>query len=199
VVSLAADGLFQTSLASAVFFNPQRATTVGQAAAGFAILLLPYSLIGPFAGPLLDHWRRTRVLVICNVLRAVLVGAVAALLVTTGPTGPAFFLAALAAVSAGRLHSAAASAALPHVVGSGRLVLANSVWAVFGLGGGTVGTVLGLGIRVLGDATNQAAAIAALIAILVYAASSTFADGCSPSTTHCSTPCSSPLRRRTWR
>lgn len=32
---------------------------------GFAVLLLPYSLIGPFAGVLLDHWRRTRVHIRC--------------------------------------------------------------------------------------------------------------------------------------
>jgi MFS family permease len=69
-----------------VFFSPERATTAAQAAAGFTVLLLPYSLIGPFTGPLLDYWRRTRVLAICNGLRALLVGAVAALLIATGPS-----------------------------------------------------------------------------------------------------------------
>ncbi|WP_116040410.1 MFS transporter [Amycolatopsis palatopharyngis] len=175
VVSLTADGLFQTSLASAVFFNPERATTAAQAAAGFTVLLLPYSLVGPFAGPLLDRWRRTRVLAICNLVRAALVLAVAVLLLVTGPSGPAFFLTALAAVSAGRLHSAAASAALPHVVAVDRLVLANSVWTVSGLAGGTAGTVLGLAVRHIGDAGNGAAGLSALIATVVYVASSSLA------------------------
>ena len=57
-----ADGLFQAALFSAVFFNPERATSAGQAAAGFATLLLPYSVVGPFAGVFLDRWRRQRVL-----------------------------------------------------------------------------------------------------------------------------------------
>ena len=50
-----ADGLFQAALFSAVFFNPERATSAGQAAAGFATLLLPYSVVGPFAGVFLDR------------------------------------------------------------------------------------------------------------------------------------------------
>ncbi|MBC7372876.1 MAG: MFS transporter, partial [Frankiales bacterium] len=50
-----ADGLFQAALFSAVFFNPERATSAGEAAAGFATLLLPYSVVGPFAGVFLDR------------------------------------------------------------------------------------------------------------------------------------------------
>lgn len=175
VVSLTADGLFQTSLAGSIFFSPDRATTAGQAAAGFAVLLLPYSVIGPFTGPLLDRWRRTRVLALGNLVRAVIVVAAAITLMVTGPTGPMFFAAALAAVSIGRLHSAAGSAALPHVVTGDRLVAANSVWTVAGLAGGTVGTGLGLGIRHLGDATDSAAAVSAMIAALVYTASAALA------------------------
>ena len=38
----------------------------------FAVLLLPYSLVGPFAGVLLDRWRRRQVLLWANVVRTVL-------------------------------------------------------------------------------------------------------------------------------
>nr|CEL17502.1 hypothetical protein [Kibdelosporangium sp. MJ126-NF4]CTQ91271.1 hypothetical protein [Kibdelosporangium sp. MJ126-NF4] len=110
------------------------------------MLLLPYSVIGPFTGPLFDRWRRTRVLALGNLVRAVVVVAAATLLVVTGPTGP-MLTAALAAVSIGRLHSAPALAALPHVVTGDRLVSANSVWTDAGLAGGTVSTGVGLGIR----------------------------------------------------
>jgi MFS family permease len=175
VVSLAADGLFQTSLAGSIFFSPERATTAGQAAAGFAVLLLPYSVIGPLTGPLLDRWRRTRVLALGNLMRAVIVVAAAVSLVVTGPTRLAFFIAALAAVSIGRLHSAAALAALPHVVTGNRLVLANSVWTVAGLAGGAMGTGVGLGIRHLGEATDSAAAVSAVIAAVAYTASAVLA------------------------
>lgn len=175
VVSLAADGLFQTSLAGSIFFSPERATTAGQAAAGFAALLLPYSVIGPFTGPLLDRWRRTRVLVLSNAARTVIVVAAAIAMTVTGPVGPMFFLAALTAVSLGRLHSAAALAALPHVVTGDRLVSANSVWTVAGLAGGAAGTGVGLAIRYLGQATDTSSAVSALIAAGVYPAAALLA------------------------
>ena len=37
-----------------------------------AVLLLPYSLIGPFAGVLLDRWRRRQIFLYGNQLRALL-------------------------------------------------------------------------------------------------------------------------------
>ena len=69
-----ADGLLQASLATFVLFSPERQTTPQAVAASFAILLLPYSLIGPFAGILLDRWRRRNVLVRANLLRALSMG-----------------------------------------------------------------------------------------------------------------------------
>jgi MFS family permease len=177
VTSLAADATLQISLAGVVFFNPERATTAGQAAAGFAVLLLPYSLVGPFAGVWLDRWRRTRVLVVSNLVRAVLVVATAGLLATTGPTGPLFFVTALAALSANRFHGAAASAALPHVVAGERLVLANSVWTALGLVGGLVGGSIGVAVRQLVGAGDGAGAAAALLAAGAYAGSSLVAAG----------------------
>jgi MFS family permease len=177
VTSLAADAVLQTNLAGAVFFHPERATSAEQAAAGFAVLLLPYSLIGPFVGVWLDRWRRTRVLVVSNLVRAVLVVATAALLATTGPTGPAFFITALAALSVNRFHGAAAGASLPHVVARERLVLANSVWTGLGLVGGLVGGGVGLLVRQLGGAGDGAAAAAALVAAVVYIGSSLVAAG----------------------
>ncbi len=84
-----ADGLFQAALFSAVFFNPERATSAGQAAAAFATLLLPYSVVGPFAGVLLDRWRRQRVLQHGNVLRAAVVVVFAVLLAAARADQPA--------------------------------------------------------------------------------------------------------------
>jgi MFS family permease len=73
------DGVFQAALAGTVLFNPQSAADPIDVAAGFAVLLLPYSLVGPFAGVWLDRWSRRQVLLVANVVRAVLVLAVAAL------------------------------------------------------------------------------------------------------------------------
>ena len=70
LTSQAADGAFQAALASLFFFSPERQTSAGSVAAAFATLLLPYSLVGPFAGVLLDRWRRRQILVVANLLRA---------------------------------------------------------------------------------------------------------------------------------
>jgi len=73
------DGVFQAALAGTVLFNPQRAADPIDVAAGFAVLLLPYSLVGPFAGVWLDRWSRRQVLLRANLVRAGLVAVVAAL------------------------------------------------------------------------------------------------------------------------
>src|SRR5690348_12017784 len=41
------DGVFQAALAGTVLFDPARAADPLDVAAGFAVLLLPYSLVGP--------------------------------------------------------------------------------------------------------------------------------------------------------
>src|SRR3954465_15407785 len=115
LVSQCADGVFQSSLASAVFFNPDHQTDPKQAAAGFVVLLLPYSLVGPFAGVFLDRWRRQRVLVRANLIRCLFIVCTALVLVLHGPRGGWFYVAALAALSVNRFYLSALSAALPHV------------------------------------------------------------------------------------
>ena len=72
------DGAFQAGLGSAVLFNPERQADPAAIALGLAVLLLPYSLVDPFAGALLDRWDRRHVLVVANLLRAALIAAVAA-------------------------------------------------------------------------------------------------------------------------
>src|SRR5918998_3365831 len=74
------DGMFQAALGGAILFNPERETDPLAIAAGFAVLLLPYSVIGPFAGALLDRWDRRRVLWAANLVRAALVVVVAAVI-----------------------------------------------------------------------------------------------------------------------
>ena len=71
------DGVFQASLAGTVLFDPERQAHAADVAAGFTVLLLPYSLIGPFAGVLIDRWWRQRVLVMANLARGIAVLGVA--------------------------------------------------------------------------------------------------------------------------
>jgi MFS family permease len=126
-----ADGLFQAGLAGSVLFNPQNATSPAAVAAGFAILLLPYSLIGPYLGVLLDRWSRRTVLVGANLARAGLV-ALAVALTWAGEQGILFGALVLIIIGLGRFSLAAMSAATPHVVDDDRLVTANAFASMLG-------------------------------------------------------------------
>jgi MFS family permease len=176
LTSQTADGLFQTSLAGAVLFNPDHHTGPAQVAAGFVILLLPYSLIGPFAGVFLDRWRRQRVLMYGAAVRSVLVVATAAELVGHGPSGFGFALTALSALAVNRFYLAALSAALPSVVATDRLVLANAISPTAGTVVTIVGAGIGLGLRSAGGGGDHGDALAALVAAVGYAIASVVAS-----------------------
>ncbi len=170
------DGVFQASLAGAVLFNPERSATAADVAAGFAVILLPYSLIGPFAGVFLDRWWRQRVLVRVNLLRALAVLGVAAE-VAAGVHGQPFYISALVVISFNRFFLSALSASLPHVVARQELVTANALSTT---GGGLVtslGGGLAIGIRAgIGD-TNAAYALIAALAAVPYLLSALSAHG----------------------
>jgi hypothetical protein len=172
-----ADGIFQLSLAGAVLFNPERQASAADVAAGFAVLLLPYSLIGPFAGVLLDRWWRQRVLVWTNVVRAVAVLAISAE-IAVGLHGLPFYASALVVMSTSRFFLSALSAALPHVVGPDELVTANALSTTFGALATTAGGGVAVLLRaVLGGASPGSYATVAAISCLPYAASGLFATG----------------------
>jgi len=162
------DGLFQAALFSAVFFNPERATSAGQAASAFAVILLPYSLVGPFAGVLLDRWSRQQVLVAANLARALLVLGFAALVPVLGATSFAVQALALVVVSVSRFVLSCLSAAQPHVVARERLVVANSFSSTLGGGAALVGGALAVGLRAVFGDDDTGAARSAVVAAGVY-------------------------------
>jgi len=166
------DGVFQAALAGTVLFNPQRAADPVDVAAGFAILLLPYSLVGPFAGVWLDRWSRRQVLLWANVARAGLVAVVAAL-VFGGIEGAGFYVAGLVVFSVNRFVLAALSAGLPHTTDEESLVSANALSTT----SGAVATVLGGGVALVllpligsGDAGYASVALASALPYLAAAA-----------------------------
>jgi MFS family permease len=168
LVGQSGDGLFQGALFGATFFNPERATSAAEAAVAFATLLLPYSLVGPFAGVLLDRWSRQRVLLVVNLLRAAALTLLATSLVTSGPTSPRTLVLALVTVSFNRFVLSGLSAGLPHVVDTRRLVTANSFTTTLGTGAAAVGGVISLGLRALWGDDSAAAAQIALVGALAY-------------------------------
>ena len=140
LASQAGDGAFQVGLASLVFFSPERAATTTAVAWAFTAALVPYTVVGPFAGVLLDRWRRRQVLLVANLVRAVLVLAVAGVVLAVG-VGPLLYVLVLTCLSVNRFFLAGLSAGLPHVVRPGDLVVANAVTPT----AGTVAALLGAG------------------------------------------------------
>ena len=155
------DGMFQAALSGAILFNPERETDPFAVAAGFAVLLLPYSVLGPFAGALLDRWDRRLVLMVANVVRTLLIATTAGLLALGVDEGPLLLLA-LGVVGVGRFVMAGISAALPLVVAPKWLVTTNSVLATVASGIAGLGAAAGVAVISIvggGDAGSAAAVL----------------------------------------
>ena len=164
------DGLFQAGLAGGLLFNPQRAADPWAVAGAFAVLFLPYSLLGPFAGALLDRWDRRAVLIVANAGRLVSVLAVAALL-ATGARDLFVLCGALIVNGFSRFVTSGLSAALPDVVPREQVVTMNSV----AIATGATATFLGANFMLLprwivGAGDAAAATVIFLVAIPVAAA-----------------------------
>jgi MFS family permease len=179
LTSQLADGIFQASLAGSVFFNPNRQADPLDFALGFVVLLVPYSLIGPFAGVLLDRLRRRNILMVANLVRATLVPAVAAL-VGFGDQGYLFLLAALVAISVNRFFLAGLSASLPHVADPDALVTANSLSTTAGTIFFAIGGGLAVAFSAVVGTQNYDYALTALISVPGYLLSAVAARGFTP-------------------
>jgi MFS family permease len=139
----ATDGLFQSALASFVLFSPERQADALSAAVAFAVVLLPYSLVGPFVGTILDRVSRQRALLFANTARGINL-LVVAWLVFSGQTGVELTVFVLIAFGINRLILAGLSAGLPLVIESKSLISANALAVT----GGSVLVVLGGGLGV---------------------------------------------------
>lgn len=141
-----ADGLLQSALATFVLFSPERQPTAAKIAVAFAVLLIPYSVIGPFAGVFLDRWRRRQVLIWANVARAVVaIGLIA--LVAAANDGWLLGLVVLIVLGIGRFVLAGISASTPHVVAGNELVTANALSPTSGTIAAAIGALVGVGVR----------------------------------------------------
>jgi MFS family permease len=167
LISTAGDGLFQAALVASIIFSPESQTT----AAGFAIaslvVVLPYSILGPFAGVFIDRWSRRRILLLAPLARAGL-----AWLVLTDPSRAAlpFYAGALWVLSVNRFYLATSTAVVPRVVPTDDLLMANSLSTI----GGTLALLAGVFV---GGLVADAVGIAPIVAgaIVSWAAASAFA------------------------
>ena len=188
----AGDGFFQTAVAKAVAFggqegfDPESASSVDELITIVLFLFVPYTVISPFLGVVIDRWDRRRLLFVTNALRAVLVLLIAFLGVSTTADEPVkgllaeetlpsiyLFLTFMLTLACTRILLATKAAAMPVTLEGHSLVEGNAVsqlgGALFQLGGAGVAfiasAVLPAGPIVLAGAVvyGAAAALAMLI------------------------------------
>ncbi len=167
LISQTGDGVFTAGLGSYVFFNATTYPNPASAAAAFAVLYLPYSLIGPFAGVFIDRWSRRQILVWSAAVRAVFV-VLAASLVASGTLGLPLYAGALLVLGVNRFFLSSLSAALPHVVPETKLVIANAVSPTAGGIMALIGGVAALGVHVATGGGQAGSAITLLAAGCCY-------------------------------
>jgi hypothetical protein len=173
----AGDGIVQAALAKFIVFGGQRGFDLEGAKSPDELLrialyiFVPYTVLSPFLGVVIDRWDRRRLLFVANGLRAVVVLLIG--LVGTGAVGDfGLFSAFLLTLSSTRIVLATKSAALPETVDATSLVEGNAVsqlgGAMFQLVGGGAGFV----------ATKFVAVEPVVIAgALIYAVGAAFALG----------------------
>ncbi|MGW5969908.1 MFS transporter [Streptomyces sp. NPDC055186] len=168
LLSQGADGVYQVALAAYVVFSPEKQTSAAAVASAMAVLLLPYSLVGPFAGVLLDRWRRRQVFLYGNLLRALMASVTAVLILGQVPDW-LLYVSALCVTAVNRFVLAGLSAALPRVVDSERLVVANSLSPTAGTLAATAGGGLAFLVRLV-VADSDAAVVLVGAALYLCAA-----------------------------
>lgn len=153
LLSQAADGVYQVALATYVVFSPEKQASPAAIASAMAVLLLPYSVIGPFAGVLLDRWRRRQVFLYGNLLRAFLACVTGMLIVAQVPDW-LFYASALSVTAVNRFVLAGLAASLPRVVATDQLVTANALSPTAGTLAATAGGGLAFLVRLLASDSN---------------------------------------------
>jgi MFS family permease len=115
--------LYNAALLGYVYSATHSAGWVGAAT---ICRLLPYVLLGPFAGAFADRYPRRTVLLAGDALRLLLMAALAATVAGGGPVTLVVAFTALAS-AAGSAEKPAAMALLPRLVGEARLGTANAL------------------------------------------------------------------------
>src|SRR5262245_36578226 len=137
-----ADGIFQGFLINQiVFLSPEEQSTAAGVAKAVALLIVPFSLVEPFTGVVIDRLSRRAILAVTPLLRAaatlLLIPAVAG---NEGRTTALLYALALVVLALNRFYLATAGAVMPSLVPDEDLLVGNSLAGA----AGTVVTFLGL-------------------------------------------------------
>jgi len=138
LVSQLGDGIFQAYLIDRVVFLSAENGTAVAVAKAFALLVIPFSLVGPATGVIIDRWSRRRILAVTPLVRAL--AALGLLFVSGQGTEWPLYALALVVVSLNRFYLATAGAVMPSLVPDKDLLVGNSLSAATG----TVLTFVGL-------------------------------------------------------
>ena len=155
--------MFQVGIATAFFFDPTHATSGRSIAIGFATLLAPFTIVGPFVGPLTDRWQRQRIVLVGNLVRLALVAAIVVCVASGAPLW-ALYALSLLALSVNRFLLAALTAGIPQVVPASELLTANSVLPTLGTLAAALGGALGAVLSFVSPSSSDSSiALAALV------------------------------------
>lgn len=146
----AGDGIVQAALAKFIVFGGQKGFDLEGARDPEELLrivlyvLVPYTILSPFFGVLIDRWQRDRLLFFANGVRAVAVAAVA-LVGSSGVGDLTLFAVFLLTLASTRVVLATKAAALPATLEGHSLVEGNAVsqlgGAMFQLGGAGIALI----------------------------------------------------------
>lgn len=164
-----ADGLAQAAFANELVLEPLSQGTPERILAIFVLTLLPYSLIAPFTGVLVDRWERRGLLVSTNLARAVLL--VSLPLWSSALAGDApLYAGVLLLLGLGRLFLITKGAALPVVLHEHHLLRGNSISGGGGMIAALTGGVLGIGVVAVAPTETAFVAAGLIYALAVLVA-----------------------------
>ena len=130
-VSQFGDKLQAMALIALVGARAQVATSGLEMAKLAVVFTLPMIVIGPVAGAFVDRWNKVRTLIVCDALRAVLVGVMPAAYAFTHGLWTVYILAGLSYLL-GVFHQSAKLALIPELVERHELLPANASLALIG-------------------------------------------------------------------
>jgi MFS family permease len=171
VASQFGDGFFQIGLAFIFIFAPSSTTSVEDIASVMSLMLLPFTLLGPFAGVFLDKLKRRQILLYGNLFRGITCLALAVLLFTSAPV-VLIWIFGLLALTINRFVLSGFSASLPRVLDKEYLLTANAITPTCGTIafsiGGLIAGLLNLTFAKMQLEPHATDALFLLMAMLVF-------------------------------
>lgn len=154
------DGIFQQATAAVLLFEQASDNPAMDLLRITAVILIPFSIVGPLAGVFIDRVDRRKILIYTPVVRALLAAIIPIAAMTT--EGPWFFAIVLTVLSINRFFLATLGAVLPQLVPPEDLLVANATSSTSGAVSNVIGHAAGSVIaEVAGGRTTAAVAAAA--------------------------------------